>query len=137
MLPERDCQDDCVGLECIPQRLSDDRGSNRPSLRRQRLGRPAARDGHLDVLTGEGPSESLAYRTESYNRIAHNTLRSVLILIPRPFRWPTSRRRQTTPPHSRSSNRLKQETARPPQFPQDDPSFPVGSRIRTSASPPR
>src|SRR3982074_445642 len=73
MLPERDRQDDCVGLECIPQRLGDDRGSNRPSLRRQRLGRPAARDGHLDVLTGEGPGESLAYRTESYNRIAHNT----------------------------------------------------------------
>src|SRR5262245_11532375 len=73
MLPERDRQDDCVGLECVPQRLGDDRGSNRPSLRRQRLGRPAARDGHLDVLTGEGSGESLAYRTESYNRIAHNT----------------------------------------------------------------
>jgi hypothetical protein len=42
MFPERDRQDDCVGLECIPQRLGDDRGSNRPSLRRQRLGRPAA-----------------------------------------------------------------------------------------------
>src|ERR1700734_1747740 len=40
---------------------------------------------------------------------------------------PRSRRRRTTPPHSRSSNRLKQETARPPQFPQDDPSSP---RIR-------
>jgi hypothetical protein len=37
MFPERDRQDDCVGLECIPQRLGDDRGSNRPSLRRQRL----------------------------------------------------------------------------------------------------
>src|SRR5260370_25313199 len=73
MLPERDRQDDCVGLECIPQRLCDDRGSNRPSLRRQRLGRPAARDGHLDVLTGEGPGEGLAYRTQSYNRIAHDT----------------------------------------------------------------
>src|SRR5438270_11591374 len=73
MLPERDRQDDCVGLDCIPQRLGDDRGSNRPSLRRQRLGRPAARDGHLDVLTGEGVGEGLAYRTESYNRIAHNT----------------------------------------------------------------
>ena len=54
MLPERDRQYDCVGLECIPQRLGDDRGSNRPSLRRQRLGRPAARDGHVDVFTGEG-----------------------------------------------------------------------------------
>ena len=53
------------------------------------------------------------------------------------FRWPRSRRRQTTPPHSRSSNRLKQETARPSQSPQDDPSFPAGSGIRTSASPPR
>src|ERR1039457_525102 len=30
-----------------------------------------------------------------------------------------SRRRQPTPPHSRSSNRVKQETARPSQFPQD------------------
>jgi hypothetical protein len=53
------------------------------------------------------------------------------------FRWPRSRRRQTPPPHSRSSNRLKQETARPSQFPQGDPSFPAGSGIRTSASPPR
>src|SRR4029450_9628063 len=72
MLPERDRQDDCVGLECIPQRLGDDRGSNRPSLRRQRLGRPAARDGHVDVFTGKGVGEGLAYLTESYNRIAHN-----------------------------------------------------------------
>src|SRR6195256_3373913 len=72
MLPERDRQDDCVGLECIPQRLGDDRGSNRPSLRRQRLGRPAARDGHVDVFTGEGVGEGLAYLTESYNRVAHN-----------------------------------------------------------------
>ena len=71
MLPERDGQDDCVGLECIPQRLGDDRGSNRPSLRRQRLGRPAARDGHL-VFTGEGPGEGLAYLSESYNCIAHS-----------------------------------------------------------------
>src|SRR5450432_3503171 len=47
MFAERDRQDDCVGLECIPQRLGDDRGSNRPSLRRQRFGRPAARDGPL------------------------------------------------------------------------------------------
>src|ERR1019366_7497025 len=72
MFPERDRQDDCVGLECIPQRLGDDRGSNRPSLRRQRLGRPAARDCHIDVFTGEGVSEGLAYLPESYNRIAHN-----------------------------------------------------------------
>src|ERR1700720_2887043 len=71
MFPERDRQDDCVGLECIPQRLGDDRGSNGPSLRRQRLGRPAARDGHIDVLTGEGVSEGLAYLTESYNCVAH------------------------------------------------------------------
>jgi hypothetical protein len=42
----------------------------------------------------------------------------------RRFRLPRSRR-QTIPPHSRSSNRLKQETARPSQFPQDDPSFPA------------
>src|SRR3984957_11658144 len=70
--PERYSQDDCVGLECIPQRLGDDRGSNRPSLRRQRLGRPAARDGHVDVFTGEGVGEGLADLTESYNRVAHN-----------------------------------------------------------------
>ena len=25
------------------------------------------------LMTGEGPGESLAYRTESYNRIAHST----------------------------------------------------------------
>jgi hypothetical protein len=31
MLPERDRQDDRVGLDCIPQRLGDDRGSNRPT----------------------------------------------------------------------------------------------------------
>jgi hypothetical protein len=35
------------------------------------------------------------------------------------FRWPRSRRRQPNPLHSRSSTRLKQETARPPQSPQD------------------
>src|SRR5580693_4726533 len=73
MFPERDRQDDCVSLECIPQRLGDDRGSNRPSLRRQRFGRPAARDGHVDVFTGEGVGEGLAYLSESYNCIAHNT----------------------------------------------------------------
>jgi hypothetical protein len=72
MFPERDRQDDCVGLECIPQRLGDDRGSNCPSLRRQRLRRTAARDGHVDVFTGEGVGEGLAYLTESYNRVAHN-----------------------------------------------------------------
>src|SRR5207245_5269988 len=54
MLPERDRQDDRVGLECVPQRPGDDRGSNRPSLRRQRLGRPSARYCYVDVLTGEG-----------------------------------------------------------------------------------
>src|SRR6267378_5479406 len=52
------------------------------------------------------------------------------------FRWPTSRRRRTTPPRSRSSNRLKQETARPSRFPQVDPSFPAGLGTRTSPSPP-
>ena len=53
----------------------------------------------------------------------------------RRFRLPRRRRRQTTPPHSRSSNRLKQETARPSQS-QDDPSFPAGSGIRKSPSSP-
>jgi hypothetical protein len=28
--------------------------------------------GHVDVFTGEGVGEGLAYLTESYNRIAHN-----------------------------------------------------------------
>src|SRR5579872_6736344 len=60
MFSERDCQDDRVGFERIPQRLGDDRGSNRPSLRRQRLGRPAARDRHVDVVTGKGVGEGLA-----------------------------------------------------------------------------
>ena len=39
----------------------------------EKLGRPAACDGHVDVFTGEG----LAYLTESYNRIAHNIFSSV------------------------------------------------------------
>src|ERR1019366_1158372 len=71
MFLERDRQDDCVCLKRILQRLGDDRGSNRPSLRRQRFGRPAARDGHVDVFTGEGVGEGLAYLTESYNCVAH------------------------------------------------------------------
>src|SRR6202171_3915998 len=72
MFPERDRQDDCVGLECIPQRLGDDRGSNRPSLRCQRLGGPATRNGHVDVFTGEGVGGGLTYLSESYNCVAHN-----------------------------------------------------------------
>src|SRR5579863_3628848 len=85
MFPERDRQDDCVGLECIPQRLGHHRGSNRPSLQCQRLGRPAARDGHVDVFTGEGVGEGLAYLTESYNRIAHNTYPINVDMIPPTF----------------------------------------------------
>src|ERR1700733_10318329 len=72
MLPERDRQDDCVGLKRILQRLGDDRGSNRPSLRCQRLWRPTTRDGHFDVLTSKGVGESLAYLAESYNCVFHN-----------------------------------------------------------------
>src|SRR5437667_5580648 len=72
MFSERDRQDDCVSLKCITQRLGDDRGSNCSSLWCQRFGRPAARDGHLTVFTGEGVGEGLAYFAESYNRIAHN-----------------------------------------------------------------
>src|SRR6202789_1069958 len=71
MFPERNRQDDCVSLECIPQRLGDDRGSNRPSLRCQRLGGPATRNGHVDILTGKGLGESLTYLSESYNCVAH------------------------------------------------------------------
>jgi hypothetical protein len=52
MFPERDRQDDCVGLECIPQRLGDDRGSNRPSLANASGGRRLA-----TYLTGEGVGE--------------------------------------------------------------------------------
>src|SRR5438552_13323564 len=77
MFPERDRQDDCVGLECIPQRLGDDRGSNRPSLRCQPLGGPAARDGHVDVFTGEGVGQGLTYLSESYNCVTHNVSPSV------------------------------------------------------------
>src|SRR5580698_8851532 len=159
MFSERDRQDDCVGLECILQRLGDDRGSNRPSLRCQRLGGPATRNGHVDVFTGEGVGEGLTYLSESYNCIAHHVSPILLILIPSlgrrgtsiPFvatfrkrlavksadvRWPSCRRRRTTPPRSRSSSRLKQETARPSRLPQIDPSFPAGSGIRNTASLP-
>src|SRR6202522_4889150 len=72
MFPERDRQDDCVGLECIPQRLGDDLGSNRRSARCQRLGGPATRNGYVDVFTGEGVGEGLTYFSESYNCVAHN-----------------------------------------------------------------
>src|SRR3984957_15058820 len=72
MFPERDRQDDGVGLKCILQRPGDDRRSNRPSLRRQRLRRPATRDSHVDVFTGERLGEGLAYLAESDNRIAHS-----------------------------------------------------------------
>jgi hypothetical protein len=85
MFPERDRQDDCVGLECIPQRLSDDRGSNSPSLRGQRFGRPAARDGHVDVFTGEGVGEGLTYLAESYNCIAHNVSPIRVDIASQPF----------------------------------------------------
>src|ERR1700722_4893897 len=153
MLPERDRQDDCVGLERIPQRLGNDRGSNRQSLRRQRIGRPAARYCYVDVFTGEGVGEGLAYLSESYDCVAHRSppihvdidptdrIRvSALAVMHSPrsadFRWPRSRRRHSTPPRSRSSNRLKQETARPSRFPQVDPSSLAGSGIRTSPSPP-
>src|SRR5439155_20138323 len=63
---------DCVSLECISQRLGDDRGSNRPSPRCQRLGGTATCNGHVDVFTGEGVGEGLTYLSESYNCIAHN-----------------------------------------------------------------
>ena len=56
----------------------DYRGSNRAGLRRQILGRPAARDSHADVFTGEGAGEGLAYLSESYDCVAHNVLQSVL-----------------------------------------------------------
>ena len=39
------------------------------------LGRPAARYGHLKVLTGERPGKRLANGAKSYNRRAHEILR--------------------------------------------------------------
>ena len=71
MFTEWDRQDDYVGIECIPQRLGDDRGSNRPEPPSPTLRPPAARDGNVDVFTGEG-GEGLAYLAESYNCLAHN-----------------------------------------------------------------
>src|SRR5580765_3988941 len=71
MFPERDCQDDGVGHKCILQRPGDDGRSNRPCLRRQRLRRPATRDSHVDVFTGERMGERLAYLAESDNCISH------------------------------------------------------------------
>jgi hypothetical protein len=50
------------------------------------------------------------------------------LLVTRRFRLPRSRRRQTTPPHSRSSLRLKQETARPSQVSSGRPICPRGIR---------
>ena len=38
-----------------------------PSLRRQRLRRPATRDSHVDVFTGERVGEGLTYLSESYD----------------------------------------------------------------------
>src|SRR3984957_17758615 len=72
MFPERYRQDDCVSLECIAQRLGDDCGSNRSSLRYQLLRGPATRDSHVDVFTGEGVGEGLTYLSESYDCVAHN-----------------------------------------------------------------
>src|ERR1700730_14198782 len=60
MFIERDRQDDCVGLECIPQRLGDDSGSNRPGLRCQRLRRAAAPAGHLRGFAARG--DDLSFR---------------------------------------------------------------------------
>src|ERR1700733_5287736 len=71
MLIEQDSQENGFGLERFLQRLGDYRGSDRPSLWRQLLRRPAARDHDVDVATGEGVGEGLAYLSESYNRVAH------------------------------------------------------------------
>ena len=74
MFPERNCKEDHVGLKRIPQRLGDDRCSNRSSLRRQLLGRPATRDGDFHVLPGEGMGEGLAYLAESQLRSSYALL---------------------------------------------------------------
>src|ERR1700733_12458781 len=153
MLPKWDRQDDCVGLERILQRLGNDRGSNRPSLRRQLFGRPTARDGYVDVFTGEGEGEGLAYLAESYNRIAHRFLQSMLKLLScqadpvsalatahsfksADLRRPSCRHPRTALPRLHNWIRLKQGTARQSRFPQADPSCPAGSWPRTCPSLP-
>src|SRR5271169_4557422 len=97
--------------------------------------------GHLSEMLLYRASEATTFVNTCRLLVTYRISVSALAIMHSPrsadFRWPRSRRRQTTPPHSRSSNRLKQETPRPTQFPQDDPSFPAGSGIRTSASPPR
>src|SRR3984957_8852247 len=45
--------------------------SDHLSRAKSHLGRPATRDCHVDVLTGEGVAEGLAYFSESYNCVTH------------------------------------------------------------------
>ncbi len=53
-------------------------GSDRLGLLRQCLGRPAASDGHVDVLAGEGVGEGWPILPESYDWRSYST---ELILI--------------------------------------------------------
>jgi hypothetical protein len=73
--PERDGQDDNLGFERVLQRARGHRRSDRLGLRRDRLGRPPARHGHLNVFTGERPGKRLADGAKTYNRRAHEIRR--------------------------------------------------------------
>jgi hypothetical protein len=83
MLIEQDSQEDGVRRERFLERFGDDRKSNRPSLQCQLLGRAAARDGHVDVVTRKGVSEGLTYLAEPNNCVAHKFLRYLLVLLSR------------------------------------------------------
>jgi hypothetical protein len=89
-------------------------------------------DGFATLAFVELRQNAAAIRFVGRLVIPYRILVSALAIMHSPrsadFRWPRSRRRQPTPPHSPTSNRLKQEIARPPQFPQDDPSSPRGIR---------
>ena len=71
----------------------------RPSLRRQLLRQPATRDSHVDVFSGKGAGQSLAYLSESDNRIAHSAS-PIHVDIPT-HRIPVSRLAIMRPPRSR------------------------------------
>ncbi len=87
MFPERDRQDDCVGLECVPQRFGDDLRSNRPSLRCQGLGRAGDSRRDFNVLTGKGVGECLALSC----RILQLRSSSVLLWFTEPYGAPSHR----------------------------------------------
>jgi len=98
--------------------------SPEPAAPTPRAGRPARRR-HL-VSYGEGPGGACIPHRILQSPSAHNTSRSVLILIPQPFpRWREAAidRQSTTFTKLESS---EADTARPSQFLQDRPIFPRG-----------